>query len=66
MDDLIEALRIMRKYANPAQPLNCSHDVLWVNVSSEVMSAEDLDRLRELHFEPDNYGGFTSLYFGSC
>jgi hypothetical protein len=66
MDALIEALTIMRKYANPELPTNCTHDVLWVDVNPVLVSPQDLARLKELHFEPDPYGGFTSLYFGSC
>jgi hypothetical protein len=66
MDDLIEALTIMRRYANPEQPTNCTHDVLWVDVSPALVSPEDLARLKELHFEPFDTGGFMSLYFGSC
>lgn len=66
MDALIEALTIMRKYANPELPTNCTHDVLWVDVNPVLVSPQDLARLKELHFEPDSYGGFTSSYFGSC
>jgi len=65
MDDLIEALTIMRKYANPEFPTHCEHDVLYVNVSPAVISAADLARLKELHFNQDE-DGFYSSYFGSC
>jgi hypothetical protein len=66
MDDLIEALTIMRKYANPEQPTNCTHDLLWVNVDARLVSPADLARLEELHFTPDSEIGFYSYYFGSC
>jgi hypothetical protein len=67
MDDLIEALTILRKYDNRRNPTNCEHDVLWVNVDPSLVSPEDLARLRELHFDPDaNMDGFQSFYFGSC
>jgi hypothetical protein len=69
VDDLIEALTIMRKYANPKFPTNCSHDLLYVNVDPELVSREDLDRLSVLGFRPDTeYAskGFVSFLFGSC
>jgi hypothetical protein len=43
VSDLIEALIIFRKYADPRRPTNCSHDVLWVNVDPELVSAEDTE-----------------------
>ena len=67
MDTLIEALMIMRRYDNPAVPTNCTHDMLWVGVSPGLVSRQDLARLKELHFEPDEDGlGFYSFFFGSC
>jgi hypothetical protein len=67
MDALIEALTILRKYANPDNPTNCTHDLLWVNVDPVTVSPEDLARLRELHLDPDaNCEGFFSFFFGSC
>jgi hypothetical protein len=65
MDALIEALTIMRKYANPQFPTNCTHDVLFVNVSPFGMATEDLARLKELHFNQDE-DGFYSSFFGGC
>jgi hypothetical protein len=71
MDALIEALVILRKYANPDRPTECECDViteetaLRVNVSPALVSAGDLARLRELSFEPDRFS-FFSAYFGSC
>lgn len=65
MDDLIEALTILRKYANPASPTNCAHDELFVCVDPHLVSAEDLQRLDQLGFFTDEYG-FKSYKFGSC
>lgn len=66
MDELIQALQILRKYGNPPFPTHCEHDVLHVAVSPEGVSEEDLAALEELHFTPDDYEGFYSFYFGSC
>jgi hypothetical protein len=67
MSDLIEALTIFRKYADPDSPTNCSHDVLWVGVSPELVSAEDRQRLDALGFFPSEENlGFMSFRFGSC
>jgi len=67
MDDLIEALTLLRKYASPQYPTNCEHDTLWVHVKPELVSPEDVGRLAELGFFPDRDGeGFTSFRFGSC
>jgi hypothetical protein len=71
MDELIEALTILRKYVILARPIECECDViteetaLRVNVSPALVSAGDLARLKELSFEPDRFG-FTSTYFGGC
>jgi hypothetical protein len=68
VDNLIEALQIMRKYANPQFPTNCEHDVLHVCVPpGDIADPNDLARLAELGFDPDEYDcGFNSTYFGSC
>lgn len=67
MDDLIEALTILRKYGNPGRPTNCAHDLLWVNIDPEKVTPEDTERLDQLGFFPDSEGaGFTSTKFGSC
>lgn len=67
MDALIEALTILRKYASPEMPTNCTHDLLYVGVDPELVSPQDLARLSELHFDPDDGGpGFISSFFGSC
>jgi hypothetical protein len=66
VDDLIEGLTILRKYASPAFPTNCEHDVLFVNVAPGLVSAEDRQRLDELGFFPSEDFGFQSFRFGSC
>lgn len=67
MNDLIEALGLLREYASPEYPANCEHDVLYVNVAVSLVSAGDLARLEELGFFPASEGGgFMSFRFGSC
>ena len=67
MDDLIEALQILRKYGNPEWPTHCEHDVLYVDIDSSSVSLTDRDRLAELGFnEDEDNGGFMSFKFGSC
>ena len=68
MDDLIEALQILRKYGNPDWPTHCEHDVLTISINPDEVSVEDLDRLDELGIFPsDEYPDcFQSFKFGSC
>lgn len=67
MEDLIKALQIFLKYGNPENPTNCSHDCLYVDIDSQLVSAEDIKLLDELEFFPDNESkGFISYRFGSC
>lgn len=67
MDDLIEALVILRKYGNPPYPTHCEHDTLFVNIDPSPVSPEDLAKLDDLGFFPDDDGvGFLSYKFGSC
>jgi hypothetical protein len=48
-------------------PTHCEHDVLYVcHVDEEDVSAEDIARLDELGFFPNEEGGFQSFRFGSC
>jgi hypothetical protein len=65
VNELIEALMILRQYASPQFPTHCEHDVLYVDVDPRLVSAEDLARLKALWLEPDE-GMFRSTYFGSC
>lgn len=72
MDDLIEALQILRKYGNPAYPTTCSHDELWVvGIDPGKVSPEDIVRLEELGFDVAGSDAlsecaFRSYRFGSC
>ena len=70
MDDLIEALTILRKYGNPYAPTACERDELWVYIKPELVSATDRARLEELSFRvPTDYPqpqAFRSFRFGSC
>jgi hypothetical protein len=68
MNELIEALTILAKYAQPAFPTHCEHDVLFIMVDPAVVSAEDLARLEELRVVPSSEGEahFESYWFGSA
>jgi len=67
MDDLIEALIILRKYGNPAYPTHCEGEVLFVDVLPREVIEEDMNRLNNLGFSPNSEGtGFESFKFGSC
>lgn len=67
MDELIEALQIFRNYTDAEYPISCDIDILRVDVSPEIVTAADTDRLLELGFEPDEDADmFYSYKFGSC
>lgn len=70
MDDLIEALTILRKYLpeTPGRcPTHCEHDVLYImDVDPGDVSAEDLARLDTLGFFDGGEDGFQSFRFGSA
>jgi hypothetical protein len=66
MEELIKALQILLKYGNPDYPTHCEHDELFVDISPELVSKEDLKTLDELGFFPNDYNGFSSYKFGSC
>lgn len=66
MDDLIEALTILRKYENSNRPTACDHDVMYVCMDNpDAVSKEDKKRLKQLGFDKTKYG-FESFRFGSC
>ena len=69
MKDLIAALTILGKYMEETySPTNCEHDILYVSgVDPNNVSPEDLLRLEELGFDPDDETGvgFYSFRFGS-
>ena len=68
MLQLIEALQIFAKYATPAHPTHCEHDVLWiVGISKDQVSPEDVKRLDELgFFWAEKHDCFQSFRFGSA
>ena len=68
MDDLIEALTIFRKYANPRNPTHCSHDQLAImDVDPAEVTDEDKARLDDLGFFVDeDEECFISFRFGSA
>jgi len=68
MDDLIEALTILRKYSNLHYPIHCEHDTLYVvGVDPSEVSEEDTLRLDELGFLMDEYASCLYSYrFGSA
>lgn len=67
MDDLIEALKIFRKYTDKYAPVWCCHDELHVAVSPEDVSDEDKDKLEKLGFYVnEDTDDFYSFRFGSC
>lgn len=66
MDDLIEALTILRKYENKEHPTTCDHDVIYVCLDNPMaVSKEDARKLKKLGFTRYKYG-FESFRFGSC
>jgi hypothetical protein len=68
MDELIEALTILRKYSDAPHPTSCDHDVLMVPVVKwHELSEEDAKRLDELGFhDSTEYECVCSFRFGSC
>jgi hypothetical protein len=65
MDKLIEALQILRKYDNPEYPTHCEHDELYIHVSPEKVSSEDIKKLDELGILSGE-DCFYSFKFGSA
>lgn len=68
MDDLIEALTILRKYGNPKWPTHCEHDVMFfVGIDRDDITDEDINRLDELGaFWSNAEECFMSFKFGSA
>ena len=71
MDDLIEALQIMRTVNNPKYPTICEHDCLYITdyISPDSFTKEQIARLEELgFFISEEYGSrqFMSYRFGSA
>lgn len=44
MQDLIEALQILLKYANPDSPTSCEHGVLYFNPEFEPGKVSEADK----------------------
>lgn len=66
MKDLIEALQIMLKHGDVAYPTHCAHDELHIYPNSMEFTEEEMKRLDELGFFPNDMGGFMSFKYGSC
>lgn len=71
MKDLIEALTILSKYLTDDEyfynrPTNCEHEELYVSVDNSKISEEDMERLIDLGFIPDEDTGYMVSYrYGS-
>lgn len=65
MNDLIDALLIMLKHGDVSRPTHCEHDELHIYPNSMDFTEEELARLDELGFYPNDMGGFISYRFGS-
>lgn len=66
-DELIEALTLLKKGANPnSYPTHCEHDELTVCADPSMFTAAELDRLRELGFSSYDGESFQSFKFGSA
>ena len=67
MDELIEALRIFRKYTDAKYPTGCEHDELRVYVHPDKVSAADTEELDRLGFIPNpDCEAFLSYRYGSA
>ncbi len=68
MEDLLKAIIIFLKYANPKYPFHCEHDVLYVwGIEPSEVSEEDLAELDNLgFFVSEDNEGFISFKYGSC
>ena len=66
MDDLIEALQILRKYKNPEFPTHCEHDILYIHIKPKKVTDEDIQALADLSVHPSyELKCFISYKFGS-
>lgn len=67
LDNLIEALRILRMYGNPSYPTNCEHDIFRVyGIAYTDISKENMKLLEDYGFgwDPD-FDCFYSTAYGS-
>lgn len=66
MLDLIEALQIMLKHGDVKYPTHCEHSELHIYPNNMDFTQEELRRLDELGFFPDDdLDGFCSYKYGS-
>ena len=68
MDDLIEALTILKKHMEETRwPTNCDHDILMVMCQKQDLPEEDVNRLKGLGFNwNDGCECWASFRFGSA
>ena len=72
MNDLIEALQILAKYASPDYPTECKHDILIINPSINPDDVSSVDKLKLIglgfliNVVDDSEKYFFSYAFGSC
>jgi hypothetical protein len=67
MNNLIKALTILGKYTDSEYPTGCEHDVLYVYVSPDSVSGEDILMLANLGFDIDeDIDCFYSFHYGSA
>lgn len=68
MSDLIKALQIFLKYADPGWPTHCEHDVLTIcGIDPSKVSEEDTEELEGLGFTVDEGNDcFISFKYGSA
>jgi hypothetical protein len=67
LKELIKALMILNRYANPAYPTHCEHDTLILCISPKLVTEEDRATLAEMGFLVDNEEDcFYSFRYGSC
>lgn len=66
MKKLIEALTIFLKYGDPDYPTHCEHDQLTIMIDPSLVSEEDIKKLDELGFFPEDGEFFKSYRYGSA
>jgi hypothetical protein len=65
--DLIEGLTMLAAHqSNEISPFHCEHDQLTVMADPDAFTSTELDRLKELGFEPGEDQTFYSFRFGSA
>jgi len=65
--ELIEALTILSSYCDENEYLtNCTHDELHICIDYDIVSEEDIKRLKKLGFYESECNQFHSFKHGSC